>query len=141
MNDDEIRGILRSVRTVASVGLSANPDKPSYDIARYLQAQGYTIIPVNPTVPEVLGLRSYPDLAALPEVPDVVQIFRPPKDVPAIVEQAIALGARVVWMQPGAGNPAAAETARRAGRLAVVDRCMRSEHQRLIGPGNRGTSV
>ncbi len=126
-----IEEILRCSKTIAVVGLSPNPMRPSYDVAHYLQEQGYRIIPVNPTVEEVLGERSYPDLSAIPERVDVVDIFRRSEEVPAIVEQAIQIKAPVVWMQEGVIHEEAAAKAREAGLSVVMDKCMRTEHQRL----------
>jgi len=126
-----IERILREARTVAVVGLSPRPERPSYGVASYLQQQGYRIIPVNPTVDQVLGKRSYPDLKSVPERIDVVDIFRRSEEVPAVVEEAIQVGARVIWMQEGVINEAAAARAREAGLEVVMDRCMLKEHQRL----------
>ena len=133
MNDNQILQILKSTRTIATVGLSTNPTKDSHSIAAYLQSQGYRVIPVNPTAEEILGEKSYPDLLAIPVKVDVVQVFRPPQDVPQIVEQAIQIGAKVVWMQLDTGNPQAAQMAQAAGLQVVMERCMRIEHQRLLG--------
>lgn len=134
MNGDEvIRHILNTSKTIASVGLSTNPAKPSYGIAQYLLRQGYDLIPVNPGADEILGQKAYPDLLSVPRKVDVVQIFRPSGDVPPVVDQAIQVGAKVVWMQLGISNPEAAETARAAGLLVVMDHCMREEHIRLFG--------
>ncbi len=94
---------------------------------------GYHVIPVNPNVREIAGQKAYPDLLSIPEKVDVVQIFRPPEDVPPIIEQAIKIGAKIVWMQPGAENPEAARRAEEAGLAAVMGRCMGVEHQRLFG--------
>jgi len=132
-NDQMLKEILLSARTIASVGLSSNPEKDSYSVAQYLKSQGYRVIPVNPTVSEVLGETSYPDLASVPEKIDVVQVFRKPEDVPPVVEGAIKAGAKVVWMQEGIVNEEAAQTARAAGLQVVMDACMRETHQRLIG--------
>src|SRR5574339_746988 len=102
MNSDrEMKDILLSTKTVASVGLSANQEKESYWIASYLKDQGYRIIPVNPTVDEILGEKAYPDLESVPEKIDVVQVFRRSEDVPPVVDSAIKVGARVMWMQDG----------------------------------------
>ncbi len=131
-NDTELRNILTSAHTVATVGASSNPDKPSYGIFQYLAEAGYNMIPVNPTVKEVLGRKSYPDLMSVPEKIDVVQVFRKPEDVPAVVEQAIQVGARVVWMQEGIVNQQAAERAEKAGLKVVMDRCMMQTHLRLV---------
>ena len=133
-SDQELKDILLSAKTIASVGLSSNPQKESYGIALYLKDQGYKVIPVNPTTPEVFGEKSYPDLQSVPEKIDVVQVFRKPEDVPPVVDDAINVGARVVWMQEGIVNEAAAQKARDAGLQVVMDACMRSTHRRLIGP-------
>jgi len=133
MNDKQLKELYKTIRTIASVGLSANVEKPSFGIVYYLQQQGYRIIPVNPTAPEILGQKSYPDLLSIPEKVDVVQLFRRSEDVPPFVEQAIQIGARVVWMQQGISNPEAAKKAEAAGLTVVMDRCMRAEHIRLFG--------
>ncbi|HJW83048.1 MAG TPA: CoA-binding protein [Anaerolineae bacterium] len=133
MNDAQLKRILESTRTIASVGLSSNPDKPSYGVVAYLQSQGYRIIPVNPAASEILGERAYPDLLSIPDAIDVVQLFRRAEDVPPFVEQAIQIGAKVVWMQEGIVNEAAAQQARQAGLQVVMDHCMRAQHRRLIG--------
>jgi predicted CoA-binding protein len=133
MNDAQLKRILESTRTIASVGLSSNPEKASYFVVDYLRRQGYRIIPVNPTAGEIFGEKAYPDLLAIPDKVDVVQVFRPSEDVPPIVDQAIQIGAKVVWMQEGVSNEAAAAKARAAGLDVVMDRCMRQTHLRLIG--------
>ena len=132
-NDQMLKDILLSAKTIASVGLSSNRAKESYGIVEYLKGQGYHIIPVNPTTSEVLGEKSYPDLESVPEKIDVVQIFRRPEDVPPVVDSAIKVGAKVVWMQEGIVNEEAAEKARAAGLQVVMDACMRVTHRRLIG--------
>lgn len=128
--------ILREFRNIAVVGLSANPERPSYRIASYLAEQGYNIIPVNPNTQEVLDKTSYPDLGSIPEKVDVVEIFRRPEDVMPVVEEAIKTGAKAVWMQEGIVNEEAAARARGAGLLVVMDKCMFKEHQRLIQEQN-----
>ncbi|MGE5641483.1 MAG: CoA-binding protein [Byssovorax cruenta] len=132
-NDKDMKDILLSTKTIASVGLSGNQEKESYWIASYLKDQGYRIIPVNPTAPEILGEKAYPDLESVPEKIDVVQVFRRPEDVPPVVEAAIKAGAKVVWMQEGIVNEEAAQRAREAGLQVVMDACMRATHRRLIG--------
>ncbi len=122
--------ILNSSRVIAVVGLSPKPDRPSYIVASYLKKQGYKIIPVNPKEGEILGEVCYPDLSSIPEPVDVVDIFRRSDEVPAIVEEAIKIGAKAVWMQEGVRNEAAAR-AKEVGLLVVMDRCMRKEHQKL----------
>jgi predicted CoA-binding protein len=135
MNNDEImKDILLSTKTIASVGLSTNPLKASYGVVAYLQARGYRIIPVNPMATEILGEKAYPNLSSIPEKVDVVQVFRRPEDVPPVVEEAIKIGAKVVWMQEGISNEEAAQAAREAGLQVVMDACMRATHQRMIGP-------
>ena len=124
--------ILNSSRVVAVVGLSEKTDRPSYVVASYLKQNGYKIIPVNPTAKEILGEICYPDLGSIPEPVDVVDIFRRTEEVPAIVEQAIEIGAKVVWMQEGVINKQAASRARRAGLPVVMDKCMRKEHLKLV---------
>jgi predicted CoA-binding protein len=133
-NDQMMKDILLSAKTIASVGLSSNKEKESYWIVAYLQEQGYRIIPVNPTADEILGEKSYPDLESVPEQIDVVQVFRKPEDVPPVVDSAIKVGAKVVWMQEGIVHEGAAQKAREAGLQVVMDACMRVTHRRLIGP-------
>jgi predicted CoA-binding protein len=126
---DPIQEILEQSKTIAVVGLSSNPTRPSYGVAEYLQKQGYKIIPVNPNETLVLGERAYPDLVSVPESIDVVEVFRNPKAVPEVVSQAIQKKAKVVWMQPGAENYDAADAAEAAGLRAVVGMCMRVQHR------------
>ena len=134
MNDDQMmKDILLSAKTIASVGLSSNQQKESYWIVSYLRDQGYRIIPVNPTADEILGEKAYPDLESVPEKIDVVQVFRKPEDVPPVVDSAIKIGAKAVWMQEGIVNEEAAQKARQAGLQVVMDACMRVTHRRLIG--------
>lgn len=132
-SDKEMKEILLSAKTVASVGLSSNQEKESYWIAAYLKEQGYRIIPVNPTATEILGEKAYPDLSSIPEKVDVVQVFRKPEDVPPVVEEAIKIGTKVVWMQEGISHEEAAKKAREAGLQVIMDACMRATHRRLIG--------
>ena len=133
-SDKEMKGILLSTKTIASVGVSSNPEKESYDVAAYLKEQGYRVIPVNPTAAEILGEKTYASLSDIPDTVDVVQVFRKAEDVPPVVEEAIKIGAKVVWMQAGIVNEEAAKTARNAGLQVVMDACMRATHRRLIGP-------
>jgi len=123
--------ILNSSRVVAVVGLSPKSERPSYRVASYLKEQGYKIIPVNPGAQEILGEACYPDLSSISGLVDVVDIFRNSDEVPAIVEEAIKIGAKVVWMQLGVINEEAADRARAAGLIVVMDRCMRKEHEKL----------
>jgi hypothetical protein len=133
-NDEMMKEILLNTKTIASVGLSGNEEKVSNGVGAYLLGHGYQVIPVNPTADEILGKKSYPDLSSVPEKIDVVQVFRRPEDVPPVVDEAIKVGAKVVWMQEGIVNEEAAQKAREAGLQVVMDACMRATHQRLIGP-------
>jgi predicted CoA-binding protein len=123
--------ILNFSRVVAVVGLSSKPDRPSYRVASYLKEQGYKIIPVNPEERKILGELCYPDLDSIPESVDVVEIFRRSEEVLPIVEEAIKIGAKAVWMQEGVINKEAAARAREAGLLVVMDKCMRKVHLKL----------
>jgi len=125
--------ILEKYRRIGMVGLSANPFRPSHFAAIYLISEGYDVVPVNPREKAVLGRPSYPSLAAVPGGVEVVDIFREPAAVPAIVEEAIAIGAKVIWMQLGVIHEEAAERARQAGLEVVMDRCMKIEHARFFG--------
>lgn len=133
-SEKEMKDILLSAKTIASFGLSSNQEKESYWIVAYLKEQGYTIIPVNPTATEILGEKAYPDLESIPVKVDVVQVFRKSEDVPPVVDSAIRIGAKAVWMQEGIVNEAAAQKAREAGLQVVMDACMRATHRHLIGP-------
>jgi len=125
--------ILRHARSVALVGVSANPLRSSNFVATYLIRTPYRIYPVNPNYDEVLGLRCYRSLRELPEVPDIVDCFRRAEDLPAVVEEAIEVGAKVVWFQLGLRNDQAARRAREAGLVVVQDRCLKIEHARFAG--------
>ncbi len=128
---DPIKKVLEESKTIAIVGASDNPQRPSYDVAQYLQRQGFRIIPVNPALTELFGEKVYPDLLSIPEPVDVVDIFRRPEAVPEIVEQAIAKRVKVVWMQPGAENMQAAERVMEAGLEVIMGVCMMREHRAL----------
>ena len=132
---DDVQRILKQTKTIAVVGLSDKPDRDSYQIASYLQQQGYRVIPVNPRVNEVLGEKVYPSLRDVPDPVDVVDIFRRSEDVPPIVEDAIAIGAKVVWMQSGIVNEEAAARAEAAGLAVIMNACMRSAHRTLRASG------
>jgi predicted CoA-binding protein len=123
--------LLGSARTIAVVGLSSRPTRPSFGVSEYMQSQGYRIIPVNPRETEVLGETAYPDLDAVPESVDIVDVFRRPEHVPAIVDAAIRKGARAVWLQEGIAHEEAARKARAAGLFVVENRCILKEHRRL----------
>jgi len=129
---DRIR-ILERYRRIAMVGLSSNPFRPSHFAAIYMLSEGYDVTPVNPRETEVLGRRSYASLRDVPGPVEIVDIFREPAAVPAIVEDAIAVGAKVIWMQLGVIHEEAAELARRAGLEVVMDRCVKIEHARFFG--------
>lgn len=133
MTDHDLKTILASAKTIAVVGLSDKPERDSYRVAEYLQDHGYRVIPVNPVVERVLGEKSYASVSEIPEPVDVVDIFRKPDAVGPIVDEAIAAGAKVVWMQLGVVNEAAAAEARAAGLQVVMDRCIKIEHRRLMG--------
>jgi len=128
-----LRRILGSYRVIAVVGLSADWYRPSYFAAKYMQEHGYRVIPVNPKYGEILGEKCYPGLRAIPEKVDIVDVFRRTADVPPIAEDAIAIGAKVLWQQLGVKNEAAAARACAAGLEAVMDRCVKIEHARLFG--------
>ncbi len=123
--------ILNDYRTVAIVGASPRPQRPSHRVANYLTRHGYHVIPVNPHANKILGKTSYPDLSSIPEPVEVVDIFRSSEDVMPIVDEAIKIGAKAVWMQEGVINEEAAAKARDAGLLVVMNKCMRKEHLRL----------
>lgn len=126
-----IRRILQDYRVVAVVGLSPQPDRPSYQVARYLKEHGYRIVPVRPGCSEILGERCYPSLKDVPFPVEVVDIFRNVEAIPGVVEEAIAAGAKAVWMQLGLAEPVSGAKARDAGLQVVMDRCMKIEHSRL----------
>src|SRR4030065_1788590 len=121
---EQIRKLLLSIHSIAVVGLSPNQARPSFRVARGLQGFGYRIIPVRPLVYQVLGEQAYPDLESLTELPDIVDVFRAPEHVPAIVESCIKLGIKNLWLQEGVIHEAAAQRAREAGITVVMDRCM-----------------
>ncbi|HEY2458521.1 MAG TPA: CoA-binding protein [Candidatus Acidoferrum sp.] len=127
---DPIADILRHSKTIAVVGLSSNPARPSNHVAEYLQSAGYRIIPVNPNESEVHGAKAYARLEDIPEPVDVVEVFRRPEEVPPIADSAIAIGAKVLWLQQGITNERAAEKARAAGLSVVQDACMLIEHKK-----------
>jgi predicted CoA-binding protein len=136
----ELRRILGSCRTIAVVGLSPQWHRPSFFAAKYMQAHGYRVVPVNPTAAEILGERSYPSVTAAAEALaregrkiDMVDCFRRTEDIPPLADEAIAIGAKCLWQQIGVKNEAAAAKARAAGLDAVMDRCVKIEHARLFG--------
>ncbi|MCH7851153.1 MAG: CoA-binding protein [Candidatus Marinimicrobia bacterium] len=118
------------MHTIAVVGLSPKPERASHDVARYLLDQGYKIIPVNPVQEQILGLKCYPDLSAIPEPVDLVNVFRRPEHCPPIAEEAVAIGAKALWLQLGIANDEAARLASDGGLLVVMDHCIKIEHAR-----------
>ncbi len=126
---DDIGELLKRSRTIAVVGLSSSPLRPSHGVAAYMQTQGYRIIPVNPTIPGALGEKAYPSLLDVPEKIDIVDIFRRPEFVPELVDHAIQLRVPAIWMQEGVVHAAAAEKARAAGIYVIMDRCILKEHR------------
>jgi uncharacterized protein len=131
---DVIKTILRDAQTIAVVGASNDPAKPVYNVMKTLIAAGYTVIPVNPKGGEILGLKAYPTLAAIPEKVDVVDVFRPSADTPAIAEQAAAIGAKSLWLQLGIANEQARTTATGAGMQVIMDLCIGNTHTQLKIP-------
>lgn len=136
MDDALLRRLLQDCRTIAVFGLSADPARPSHGVARYLQKHGYRIIPVNPKYAEVLGEKCYPDLGAIPEPVDLVDVFRRPDDCLEPARGAVAIGARVLWLQLGVVNEWARRMAESSGLVVVMDRCLKIEHMRLLGNSN-----
>ena len=129
--DKELIEILKSYKKIAIVGLSNKPERDSYIVAKYLLENGYKIIPVNPNISSVFGIKSYPDLLSVPEDVEIVDIFRRPEYVDGVVKQAIIKGAKVIWMQLGVINEKAAEEAEKAGLKVIMNRCIKIEHMRL----------
>ena len=130
---DPVYELLSRVKTIAVVGLSDSPMRPSHGVSAYMQAQGYRIIPVNPQIEEALGERSYPSLLDVPETIDLVDVFRRPEHVDQIVDQAIQLKIPAIWLQEDVVNEPAAERARKAGMFVVMDRCILKEHRARFG--------
>jgi predicted CoA-binding protein len=128
-----LKQVLQQHKTIAVVGLSADWFRPSYFAAKYMQEHGYRIVPVNPKYPSILGETCYPDLAAIPHPIDMIDVFRKPADTPAIAEQAVAIGAKTLWLQLGVVNEQAQAIAEQAGLTVVMDRCVKIEHARLFG--------
>jgi hypothetical protein len=126
-----IHDVLKNSRTIAVVGISDKPDRPSYHVAAYLISAGYEIIPVNPGLDKVMDIKAYPDLASIPEKVDVVDVFRRGETVGPIVEEAIKIGATAIWFQEGVINEDACAVASRAGLKVVMDRCMLKEHSKM----------
>ena len=135
LSDEEIRELLKSAKTIAVVGFSTNPEKDAHQVPKKLMELGYRVIPVNPFAEEILGERCYPSLLDIPKdvKVDIVNVFRPPEEVPEIVEQAIKIGAKAVWLQLGIAHEEAAKRAREAGLKVIQNRCIKMEHLRLLG--------
>ena len=129
---DTLLQILTDYHTIAVVGLSPHPNRPSHYVARYMQQHGYRIVPVNPAHDRLLGERCYPDLAAIPVPIDIVNCLRKSDQIPALAEQAVAIRAKVLWMQLGIAHPQAAQIARQGGLTVVEDRCLKIEYARLF---------
>jgi len=128
-----LKQVLKQHRTIAVVGLSADWFRPSYFAAKYMQAHGYRIVPVNPKYPQILDETCYASLADIPFDVDIVDVFRKPSDTPAIAQEAVAIGAKVLWLQLGVVNTDAQRIAQDAGLTVVMDRCVKIEHARLFG--------
>lgn len=131
--DAQLTELLRGAHTIAVVGLSSRRFRASYGVSEYMQSAGYRIIPVNPKETEVLGEKAYAHLTDVPDKVDIVDVFRRPEFVPEIVDAAIRIGAKAVWMQEGVEHEDAATRAREAGLLVVMDRCILRDHRRLLG--------
>ena len=131
MSPEQVKQILLDTKTIAVVGISSRAGRPAHDVPKYLQEHGYRIIPVNPSATEILGETAYPNLSAIPRDVsiDTVQIFLKHEDIAPAVEEAIARGAKVIWMQEGVRDDAAAKRAQDAGLQVVMDRCMRAAHR------------
>ena len=132
MNDTELAEVLRQAKTIAVVGLSSNPARPSFGVSRFLQRQGFRVIPVNPNETEVLGEKAYPSLAAVPDKVDIVDVFRRPNRIDEVIDEALAKGIRYLWLQEGVVNHDAAKRAEEAGMSVVMDRCILKELARLM---------
>lgn len=131
-NDEAIKQLLKQCRTIAIVGLSDKPNRDSFKVAQYLQEQGYNIIPVHPRVKEVLGKKAYQTLAEIPDPVDLVNVFRKSEDTPAVVEEAVHLKPKAVWLQLGIANDQSAQIAAGAGITYIQDSCIKVEHARLL---------
>lgn len=130
--DTLIKELLTHSKTIAVVGLSDKPDRPSYEVAQYLQKKGYKIIPVNPAIDKILGEKSYASLSEISESIDIVDIFRKPEFIPEIVDEAIRIKAKAIWMQLDLIDEEAAQKAKKAGLKVIMDRCLLIEHRRLF---------
>ena len=133
-SDDQLRKLLTEGRTIALVGASSSPDKPSHGIMQKMLAAGYRVIPVNPRETEVLGQKAFASLREIPEKVDIVDVFRRAEDTPAIADEAVAIGAKAIWLQSGISNEETARRAEAGGLLAVMDACIGVEHSLLRIP-------
>jgi predicted CoA-binding protein len=133
-SDQDIRQLLTDATTIAVVGASSNPERPSYGIMQRLQRLGYSVVPVNPRETEVLGARAYASLKDVPVKIDIVDVFRRPEDTPAIADEAVAVGAKALWLQTGIASEEAAARARAGGLTVVMDACIATEHALLRVP-------
>jgi hypothetical protein len=135
LSDEEIKELLQNAKTIAVVGFSTNPEKDAHQVPKKLMELGYRVIPVNPFAEEILGERCYPSLREIPRDVnvDIVDVFRPAEEVPEIVEQAIEIGAKAIWLQLGISHDEAAKRAREAGLKVIQNRCIKMEHLRLLG--------
>ncbi len=131
LNRDEIKEELQNAKTIAIIGLSSKPDRPSYGVAKYLQDAGYKVYPVNPVETEVLGEKSYPDLKSLPCVPDIVDVFRKSETVMPVVDECLEVGVKSIWFQLGVVNLEAIEKCNKEGIKTVFDKCIKIEHMNL----------
>ncbi|MBW7887134.1 MAG: CoA-binding protein [Bacteroidetes bacterium] len=130
--NEELKKLLSEVKTIAVVGASPKPWRDSGSISNFLSKRGYTVFPVNPKYTEVHGMKCYPDLKSIPEKIDLVDIFRDPREIDAVIDEAIALNAKAVWLQLGVVNPQAAQKAENAGLQVVMDRCIAIEYRALM---------
>ena len=135
-SDDELREILSTAKTIAVVGLSSKPDRPSYEVSEFLQQRGYRIVPINPNETEILGERAYPTLLDVPDdvTIDVVDVFRRPEHTPPVAEHAVARRAKMLWLQDGIANDETRRIAEDAGLRVVMDDCIKREMRRLLPP-------
>ncbi|OFW27341.1 MAG: CoA-binding protein [Acidobacteria bacterium RIFCSPLOWO2_02_FULL_65_29] len=138
--DDQIKRLLTDARTIAIVGASSNPEKSSYGIMQRLQRSGYTVIPVNPRETDVLGERAYPSLKDIPIPIDIVNVFRRAEDTPPIADEAVAVGAKALWLQSGISSEDAADRAKAGGLTVVMDACIATEHSLLRVPAKPSPS-
>jgi hypothetical protein len=135
LSDEEIKELLQNAKIIAVVGFSTNPEKDAHQVPKKLMELGYRVIPVNPFAEEILGQKCYPSLREIPRdvKVDIVDVFRPAEEVPEIVEQAIEIGAKAIWLQLGISHDEAAKRAREAGLKVIQNRCIKMEHLRLLG--------